>query len=118
MAARKAILETAVMDALWEDGGWLTPAEVQERLTDDRSRAYTTVMTALVRLWRKDRLQRRKRGRAYEYQARRSKDEYLGAQMEELLGTATDRGGTLNRFVDELSASDRRKLREMLEDER
>jgi predicted transcriptional regulator len=44
-------LERAVMDVLWDQGGWLTPGEVHQRLGDPVL-AYTTVMTILVRLWR------------------------------------------------------------------
>jgi hypothetical protein len=37
--------EAAVVDVLWDQGGWLTPGEVHEVLAADRPLAYTTVMT-------------------------------------------------------------------------
>ena len=49
-------LERAVMDVLWDQGGWLTPGEVHQRLQDPP--AYTTVMTILVRLCGKGRVER------------------------------------------------------------
>ncbi|MGH9135651.1 MAG: BlaI/MecI/CopY family transcriptional regulator [Acidimicrobiales bacterium] len=60
-------LEGAAMDVLWDRGGWLTPGEVHEVLGADRDRAYTTVMTILVRLWQNGRLERQRDGRAYAY---------------------------------------------------
>src|SRR5215208_6388826 len=58
-------LERAVMDILWDQGGWLTPGEVHQRLQDPP--AYTTVMTILVRLCTKGRVERHRDGRAYAY---------------------------------------------------
>ena len=112
--ARRPILERAIMDRLWDDGGWLTTDEVRTRL--DRDLAYTTVMTTLSRLWRKGRLERRRRGRAFEYHATTGREQYLAEQMEEILTAAADRKTALARFVDELPASDRRRLRELLGD--
>src|SRR5258708_20441407 len=58
-------LESAVMDVVWDRGGWLTPGEVHEVLAAERPLAYTTVMTILVRLWQKGRLRRQRDRRAY-----------------------------------------------------
>src|SRR5215217_7489436 len=58
-------LERAVMDILWDQGGWLTPGEVHQRLQDPP--AYPTVMTILVRLCTKGRVERHRDGRAYAY---------------------------------------------------
>lgn len=60
-------LETRVMEVLWECGECRV-REVVNRL--DRSVAYTTVMTTLDRLFRKDLVSRRMRDRAYIYSPR------------------------------------------------
>lgn len=60
-------LEAQVMEVLWANGK-CTVREVVERL--GRSIAYTTVMTTLDRLYRKNLVTRRMRGRAYLYAPR------------------------------------------------
>jgi predicted transcriptional regulator len=107
-------LEAAVMDVLWDRGGWLTPGEVHEALTTQRKLAYTTVMTILVRLWQKGRLERERDGRAFAYRPVQSREEHAAARMGELLTATRDRPLALNHFVDELSPADRAQLRRML----
>lgn len=107
-------LEAAVMDVLWDRGGWSTPGEVHEVLADDGSLAYTTVMTIVTRLWRKGRLERQRDGRAYAYRPLRTREEEAAARMGELLTGTQDRPLALSRFVDELSDADRAQLRRML----
>jgi len=112
--ARRPALETAVMEALWQVDGWLTPGELQERLAPDHRVAYNTVATVLARLGRKGRVERRRRDRAYEYRATVSRDDHLAARIEEVLTTASDRSAALARFVEELSQDERRRLRRRL----
>ncbi len=106
-------LERAVMDILWDGGGWLTPGEVHESL-DDSSLAYTTVMTILVRLWRKGRVERQRDGRAYAYHPVVSREQYAAARMEELLAQARDRAAVLSHFLDGMDPADRAQLRRLL----
>jgi predicted transcriptional regulator len=106
-------LERAVMDILWDQGGWLTPGEVHERLGDP-SLAYTTVMTILVRLWRKGRVERHRDGRAYAYHPVVSREQYMAARMEEVLAKARDRSAVLSHFVDAMDPGDRAQLRRLL----
>lgn len=112
--ARRPVLENAVMDVLWRVDDWLTSAQVQAQMVKGESRAYTTVMTALVRLWTKGRLERRRSGRAYEYRATVGREEFAAAQMEDMLAIANDRADALSRFVDTLSSGDRTRLRKTL----
>lgn len=107
-------LEAAVMDVLWDRGGWLTPGEVQEALAGEHTLAYTTVMTILVRLWKKGRVQRQRDGRAFAYRPRRTREEHAAERMGELLTGAKDRPRALSHFVDDLSPDDRAQLRRML----
>ena len=66
-------LEQAIMNHLWDtpapqaDG--FTVRDVHETLGADRDIAYTTVMTVMDRLSRKEFLARTKQGRAYVYRA-------------------------------------------------
>jgi len=107
-------LEAAVMDVLWDRGGWLTPGEVHEALSAERRLAYTTVMTILVRLWEKGRVERHRDGRAFAYRPLQGREAHAAARMAKLLTGAKDRSLALSHFVDDLSPSDRAQLRRML----
>jgi predicted transcriptional regulator len=107
-------LEANVMDVLWDNGGWHTPGEVHDVLAADRALAYTTVMTILVRLWQKGRLERQRDGRAFAYRPLQSREEHAAARMEEMLVAASDRPAALARFVEGLSPADRAQLRRLL----
>jgi predicted transcriptional regulator len=108
-------LEGAVMDALWERGGWLTPGEVHAVLErQGYELAYTTVMTVLVRLWQKQRVQRQRDGRAYAYHPVITREQYVAARMEEVLEAARDRSAALGHFLDTLGPADRVQLRRLL----
>ena len=107
-------LEAAVMDVLWDRGGWLTAGEVHEALPGGQRLAYTTVTTILVRLWKKGRLERERDGRAYAYRALKSREKHAASQMGVLLSAASVRPLALSHFVDELSDADRAQLRRML----
>ena len=110
-------LEARVMDVLWDRGGWLSPGEVHDVLGEKRPLAYTTVMTILVRLWQKERLERQRDGRAYVYRPLQSREEYAAMRMSELLVGAHDRPAVLARFLETLRATDRDQLRRMLRSE-
>lgn len=109
-------LESSVMDVLWNHGGWLTPREVHEVLADGRDLAYTTVMTILVRLWQKGRLDRQRDGRAFAYRPLLSREEHTATRMRELLAASSDRPTALSHFLATLSSSDRAQLRRILSD--
>lgn len=107
-------LERAVMQVLWDRGGWHTPGEVHEVLAADRPLAYTTVMTILVRLWQKGRLERQRDGRAFAYRPVESREEHAAARMGEILQGVADRPIALSHFLASLPAADRVQLRRML----
>ena len=107
-------LERMVMDVLWKQRGWLTVAEVHEVLAAKRPLAYTTVMTILVRLWQKGRLERQRDGRAFAYRAVQSREEHAADAMAKLLRDVEDRPTALAYFLRSLSAADRTQLRRTL----
>jgi predicted transcriptional regulator len=106
-------LERAVMDILWDSGGWLTPGEVHS-LLQDPSLAYTTVMTVLVRLWGKGRVERQRDGRAYAYHPVVTREQSAAARMEEVLAEARDRAAVLSHFLNGMDPADRAQLRRLL----
>ncbi len=107
-------LEARVMELIWDQGAWMTTREVLDALSTRRNRAYTTVMTILVHLWKKGLLERRKDGRAYAYHAVHSKAEWTAQRMGELLTLADSRSEALNHFVAEMSQEDVNQLRRVL----
>lgn len=112
---KKPVLESAVMDVLWTSGEWVRPRGVLEALPAERRLAYTTVLTALIRLWKKGVVERRRAGKGHEYRPRLSKIQHAALRMEEILDTAGDRRLALSRFLDALSESERRELKRLLE---
>jgi predicted transcriptional regulator len=68
-------LESKVLELLWSQDGPATVRHVHQAFPE---LAYTTLMTTLDRLHRKGVLVRCRRGRAFAYQPRCSRDELLG----------------------------------------
>lgn len=110
--ARRPVLENAVMEILWDDGGWLGAGEVRARL--DREVALSTVATVLGRLLHKGRVERRPSGRAFRYRATLSREDHVAEQMREVLAISHDRDLALMRFIEQLPGSDRSRLRRRL----
>lgn len=106
------------MDVLWASGPgqWSTVREVHEALAAQRDLAYTTVMTVLDRLSRKDLVGRRRDGRAHLYTPRATRAELTAELMHGALDdfTSHDRGQALVAFVGEASPEDLEALRRAL----
>ena len=105
-------LESAVLHCLWSAQESLTPRMVLERL--DRDLAYTTVMTILTRLFAKQLVTRTKVGRAYAYEPAIDEADFHADRMRAPLQDTGDAGLALLRFVDRLSAKERRALEKAL----
>ena len=105
-------LERAVLNVLWDHGGWLTPAEVSELLEADL--AYTTVVTVLRRLFDKEVVGRQTDGRAHIYRPHLTRGEYTAAAMAEVLAAASDPATALNHFVETIGEDERRQLARLL----
>jgi predicted transcriptional regulator len=109
------------METLWDAGdAWLTVREVHETLAKSRDLAYTTVMTVLERMTRKDLVEQQREGRAYRYRPAQSRGAMTAEVMRDALGEFAqetnqhDRQAALVAFVGEATAADRRALREAL----
>lgn len=107
-------LEGAVMKVVWEEEGWLTPGEVRRVLPQGSRLAYTTVMTVLVRLWKKGFLERQRDGRAFAYHAVESREQWTARRMEELLSAVSNPSEALTHFVRVLDRVERDQLRRIL----
>lgn len=113
-------LERAVMERLWAapDEAALTVREVHAALAAEREIAYTTVMTVLDRLARKELVSQERDGRAYRYRALASRAALTAGLMRDTLDDFAehDRGTALVAFVADASAEDVAALRQALAD--
>jgi predicted transcriptional regulator len=109
-------LEAAIMEILWNQQEPLTPGQVHALLAEQHSVTYSTVLTILIRLWNKGRLERRKEGRAFTYWPSVGRQEYVAARMKEALAAASNRPEALGYFVGALTPADQERLRKILEE--
>lgn len=110
-------LERAVMDHLWSSGEPLTVRQVHEALCSQRELAYTTVMTVLQRLARKNLVVQIRDDRAHRYAAAYGRDELVAGLMVDALHQAADSGdrqAALVHFVERVGADDAEALRRAL----
>jgi predicted transcriptional regulator len=91
----------------------LTPREVKNRLGGGLS--YSTVVTALSRLYAKNLLTRTLRGRAFAYLPVADESGLAARQMSRVLDGRPDREAVLAHFVDDLSTDDEELLRKLLD---
>lgn len=103
------------MECLWSGDEPMSVRDVLERLNEDRVLAYTTVMTVLDNLYRKQMVHRTKAGRAWVYQAAATRSSYTAELMGEALAGNPDRGTALLRFVEQLPAAELAELRNALD---
>ena len=68
-------LEALVMDVVWNTSAAVRVRDVIDQLEDGREPAYTTIQTVLDNLHRKGWVHRQRNGRAYWYEATRSREE-------------------------------------------
>jgi predicted transcriptional regulator len=107
-------LERQLLEEVWSRGS----VTVRELVEDGTlKQAYTTVMTTLDRLYRKQLLDRVAEGRAFRYSARQTPEELRrGAVVEgirQLLGSSKTSELPLSYLVDALSSHDAQLLDEL-----
>ncbi|MGB8507583.1 MAG: BlaI/MecI/CopY family transcriptional regulator [Pyrinomonadaceae bacterium] len=105
-------LEREVMEEVWRCGE-ATVADVEK--TFDQRVAYTTLMTTLDRLFKKNLLAREKSGRAFLYSPRVSRKEFEQGVAEDVIDGLLDRDAEgveplLACIVDTVSERDRELL--------
>jgi len=112
-------LERAVMDHLWGSDQPQTVRQVHQALCARRELAYTTVMTVLQRLARKDLVAQIRDDRAHRYAATHGRDDLVAGLMVDALAQAADSGdrrAALVNFVERVGAEEADALRRALAD--
>ncbi|WP_225848117.1 BlaI/MecI/CopY family transcriptional regulator [Streptomyces sp. HPF1205] len=107
-------LEDAVMTRVWEWNRPVTVREVLEDLSQDRTIAYTTVMTVMDNLRQKGWLRRTEEGRAYRYEAVSTRAAYAAALMNEAWSASDNPAAALVHFFGMMSAEQREALRDAM----
>ncbi len=109
-------LERAVMTVLWDHGPDQSVRQVLTHLRGSRDLAYTTVMTVLDRLAKKDLALRTREGRAWLYSAASSREELTAASMRVGLDTLEtgDRRSAMMHFLGQTNAGELADLRAAL----
>ena len=108
-------LEAEIMDVVWAAGGPIRVREVSEQLNRVRPLAFNTVQTVMENLYRKGWLGRQKEGRAYRYEAARTRDDYAAGLLAEALSAARDPAATLVRLAGNLEPGEAARLRAALD---
>lgn len=112
-------LERAVMDHLWAADDPQTVRQVHQGLLAQRDLAYTTVMTVLQRLARKNLVVQIRHDRAHRYAAMNGRDELVAGLMVDALSQAADSGdrqSALVHFVERVGDEEADALRRALAD--
>ncbi|MQY14655.1 hypothetical protein SRB5_48310 [Streptomyces sp. RB5] len=107
-------LEDAVMTRVWQWNRPVTVREVLEDLQQDRSIAYTTVMTVMDNLHTKGWLRRSTEGRAYRYEAVSTRPAYSAALMNEAWAASDNPAAALVAFFGMMSPEQREALRDAI----
>ncbi|MFH8490361.1 BlaI/MecI/CopY family transcriptional regulator [Streptomyces longisporoflavus] len=103
-------LEDSVMTRVWKWNRPVTVREVLEDLQQERSIAYTTVMTVLDNLHQKGWVRREAEGRAYRYEAVSTRAAYAAALMNEAWSRSDNPAAALVAFFGMMSAEQREAL--------
>ncbi|WP_420034202.1 BlaI/MecI/CopY family transcriptional regulator [Streptomyces sp. cg28] len=107
-------LEDTVMTRVWNWNRPVTVREVLEDLQQERSIAYTTVMTVLDNLHQKGWVRREAEGRAYRYEAVSTRAAYSAALMNDAWAQSDNPAAALVAFFGMMSPRQREALRDAM----
>ncbi|MBO1333879.1 BlaI/MecI/CopY family transcriptional regulator [Streptomyces sp. VRA16 Mangrove soil] len=107
-------LEDTVMTRVWKWNRPVTVREVLEDLQQERSIAYTTVMTVLDNLHQKGWVRREAEGRAYRYEAVSTRAAYSAALMNDAWAQSDNPAAALVAFFGMMSSQQREALRDAM----
>jgi predicted transcriptional regulator len=107
-------LEAVIMDRVWAHDEPVTVRELFDKLSAERTIAYTTVMSTMDNLHRKGWLDRVREGKAYRYTATASRAEYSARLMREALTDGGNAEAVLTHFVAEIGSGESDALRSAL----
>src|SRR4051794_6860908 len=100
------------MTRVWKWNRPVTVREVLEDLRQERSIAYTTVMTVLDNLHQKGWVRREAEGRAYRYEAVSTRAAYAAALMNDAWSQSDNPAAALVAFFGMMSEEQRQALRD------
>jgi predicted transcriptional regulator len=103
------------MDRVWRVGRPVLVRDILEDLQQDRTIAYTTVMTVMDALHRKGWLRREQKGRAYVYEAVASREAYSARLMRDAWGVSGNHAIAFVHFLEQLSPEEARAVRSALD---
>lgn len=108
-------LEVEIMEIVWAKGE-LTGRQVYERLKENRSIAYTTVMTVMSRLAEKGLLEKMKQGAAFVYRATTTRDEFTHSTLKRVINELVKDFVTpaIAQFVDSIEDVEPGKMAELV----
>ncbi|MGW7365331.1 BlaI/MecI/CopY family transcriptional regulator [Streptomyces sp. NPDC054841] len=107
-------LEDAVMTRVWQWNRPVTVREVLEDLQQERSIAYTTVMTVMDNLHQKGWVRREVEGRAYRYTAVSTRAAYSAALMNKAWSRSDNPAAALVAFFSMMSPEQRNALQDAI----
>lgn len=102
------------MTRIWQWNRPVTVREVLEDLQQERSIAYTTVMTVMDNLHQKGWVRREVEGRAYRYTAVSTRAAYSAALMNEAWSKSDNPAAALVAFFGMMSPEQRQELRDAI----
>ncbi|MEV1170102.1 BlaI/MecI/CopY family transcriptional regulator [Nonomuraea sp. NPDC049784] len=108
-------LESTIMEVMWARRRPASVREVLEELQQQRTIAYTTVMTVMDKLHAKGLLKRKPVGRAYIYEPISSKEAYTADLMRAVLAGSGNQAATLVHFLERLTPEEATALQAALQ---
>jgi BlaI family penicillinase repressor len=112
--------ELEILQTLWEDGPATIRALTDKLYPDGGSGAYGSVQKLLERLEGKGMVERHRTGPAHTFAATVARDELIGQRLQDVAATLC--GGSLTPLLthlvrqSQLSESERRELRDLIDD--
>lgn len=107
-------LEAVVMERIWCHMQPVTVREIFDELVGDRRIAYTTVMSTMDNLHRKQWLERTRIGKAYEYWPTMTREERSARLMRAALEAGGNSDAVLTHFLQQMSPEESEQLAEAL----
>jgi predicted transcriptional regulator len=103
------------MDRLWDRQGTTTVRDVFEDLRQEREIAYTTVMSTMDNLHRKNWLERKRQGKAFAYWPALTREQYSARLMRDALDAGRNSGAVLTHLLEQMTDEESATLRAALE---
>ena len=103
-------LEAAIMQRLWSADEPMSVRAMLEALAQERSLAYTTVMTVLDNLHSKGLVSRVKDGKAYLYTPTSTREEHAAEILQEVLADSEYRTAALMHLVGKMDPHEAAEL--------